>query len=175
MDNCETTLVIKPNDMHKIKNQDFIFQELQRKVGGQCTTEHGYLIFIDIQKHFKETYEQINNYSPAEVTENGMVKITQKFTGVFFKPLVGQVIDIMVDKCEDNGIHGRCGPATVLIIRDNLSPEYQYDYNDGTFKSGDQTISRDDIIRIEVDSVTVNNQQMRIVGKMNDNYLGKEF
>jgi len=84
-----TTLHIKPIDLHKISDYDFISDQLSRKVQGRCYSEFGYIIYVVLDK------DSHCNSDPI-IDEDGYIKLTISFDAVIFKPYIGEVIDCFV-------------------------------------------------------------------------------
>ena len=108
----------------------------------------------------------------AIVDEDGSIKLVVFFNVLAFRPREQEVLDCLVENVQPQfGIYGFIGPAEVFIQNESIPANFIHKDGFMDDENTGQRIQRGTKLRFRVQNVT-DDQYMRIVGQMHDDYLG---
>ena len=137
---------------------------------GACLGKNGYVIMIiDVNE---------DDIEPGIIdNDTGQVNVKVLYTALLFRPFKNEVIDAVVTSASDETcINLRMGPIKVIVSRNQIPVDYQFDYTRGdcwVSDDGEVEIREGSVVRLRIMGLTVNADSMDVVGDLKEEYLGK--
>jgi len=159
----EQPIIMTPNLLGP-ELQSLIRAKLIDKVQGMVTEKFGYVICV-------LRVEDIGSGKILDTTADVIFSV--KYRAVVMKPFIGEVMDGFVIKLDKYGVHVSVGPIIVFISNQNF-PFYEYDENNNHYYSKHDAakIMLDSNVRFKITGITFEDNEFRLIGTMNEDYLG---
>jgi len=161
----ERTLRLEPRhlDANLLKT---VMGKLTGQVEGTCTGQFGYVVCVF----------DINTITEALVNDDGTVSFRIQFSAIVCRPFRGQVVDAVVTQVTKLGIFAEFGPINAFISKHQMPGDMEFQENSVPQKylSRDTKVSlkKDDEVRLKVIGMSVNAQQLCVVGSLKEDFLG---
>jgi len=159
----EQPIIITPNLLGP-ELQSLLRARLIEKVQGMVTEKFGYVICV-------LRVEDTGKGKILDTTADVIFNV--KYQAVVMKPFIGEVMDAFVIKLDKYGIHVSVGPIIVFISNQNF-PYYEYDEDNNNYYSKHDAakIQLDCNVRFKITGITFEDNEFRLIGTMNEDYLG---
>jgi DNA-directed RNA polymerase II subunit RPB7 len=142
-----------------------LMRKVYQEVEGTCSGHTGYIISItSLTRIFK-----------GLIVHGGMAQYTVKYNAIVFRPIKNEVLDGVVKVVNKLGVFVDVGPMPCFISHNSMPSEFKFrpEDNPPCYKSDDHDcIAAEDIIRLRVLGVRVDNDKMFAIGTLMDDFLG---
>lgn len=160
----EQSIVMNPNCLYK-NLKSLLKAKLIEKVQGSVSEKYGYVVCVI-------SIEEPNTGKILDTS--GDVLFNIRYKAVIMKPFVGEVMNGVIDKVDQYGIHVGVGPIKVFISNTQFPPDFEYNPNSNFYisRSKNDKLGVNTEIRFRITGVQFEGNEFHPTGTMNDNYLG---
>jgi DNA-directed RNA polymerase II subunit RPB7 len=160
----EQAIIMPPSCLYK-NLKDLLKAKLIEKVEGSVSEKHGYIICV----------LSVDDPSTGKILDtSGDVLFSIRYKAVIMKPFVGEVVDGVIEKVDQYGIHVNVGPIKVFISNSQFPPDFEYSGSNNYYisRSKNDKLSVGSEVRFRIMGVQFEGNEFHPTGTMNENYLG---
>ncbi|KAJ9452573.1 DNA-directed RNA polymerase II subunit rpb7 [Diplonema papillatum] len=148
-----------------------VMYQLCKEVEGTIDEEHGFIVAVD-------TSEGAIDIGPGILLDVGPSSFRVNYWAIVLRPFKDEVVTAIVTKVASIGLFCSLGPLEIFVSSKSSMPS-DYVFNDSNpqkpkyVAEGEDTITVDDQVRLLVKGVQITNTEVKAVGDMCENYMGK--
>jgi|EP01033_Poteriospumella_lacustris_P006342 DNA-directed RNA polymerase II subunit RPB7 len=150
-----------------------LFREVRAKLAseieGQCLGRHGYVIAVQDIKDEDIESGHIEN-------DSSFVHFTVRYTVLLLRPFKHEVLDALVSNAYDEkGFFANVGPLQIFVSRHNIPGDIKFSSVTQAWVSDDRQtqITQGSVVRLRILGVHFERNSLRVVGTINEAYLGE--
>lgn len=145
--------------------QSLIKEKLIDRVQGSVTKRYGYIICV---MKFTEIA------SGKVLDTSGDVIFNVKYKAAVMKPFVNEIMDGVVDRVENYGIHVVAGVLKIFISQSNFPSDFAYNESSNSYKSEEQNdeIKIDTEVRFRIIAINFEDNEFHCTAIMDESFLG---
>ncbi len=157
-------IIMKPSTLGK-ELQNLIRARLIESVQGSVSERYGYIICV-------VKFIEIGNGKVLDTSGDVLFNVTYK--AVVLKPFVNEIMDGIVEKIEQYGIHVNAGVLKIFISSSNFPGDFRYNEISKTYKSDKQNdeIKLDSEVRFRITGINYEFNEFLCTATMQESYLG---
>ena len=161
-------LTLLPRDMGR-RVDALVEERLRDAVEGKVMGESGYVVCV---LHVHDSWKGAGALD--DITGSAHYKV--RFSALVFKPFKNEVVDAIVENCNQHGFYCKVGPMTSAFVSRHQMPsdvqEFVADQQAWVSSDGAITIKRGGAVRMRIIQVQTEMAEIKLVGTINDNFLG---